>query len=82
LNLSSDRILNDDEYGKLGFKVASTGLPLFSCETMAYLCRSIIIFFACLSLLNLLYINLIHTLPMGNVRPQKNNGESTNLHDY
>ena len=49
---------------------------------MAYLCRSIIIFFACLSLLNLPYINVIHTLPMGKVRAQKNNGESTNLHDY
>jgi len=49
---------------------------------MAYLCRFIITFFAFLSLLNIPYINVIHTLPMGNVRAQKNNGESTNLHDY
>ena len=49
---------------------------------MAYLYRFISIFFARLSLLNHPYINVIHTVPMGNVRAQKNNGESTNLHDY
>lgn len=49
---------------------------------MAYLFRFIIIFFAFLSLLNLPYINVIHTLPMGKVRAQENNGESSNLHDY
>lgn len=67
----TDMSISFTTYGKLDFKSAKTELLILSSETIAYLCCFIIIFFACLPLFTVLYIKVIHNLPMCNVRAQE-----------